>query len=180
MPQWMSHLSRCTSSRASSPWQHLLLRLLTNAFLTLYCMSRCALCFKRPSRRHLPHLWRGSPRRISGVPLPLAVLSMGRPRRPRPGVLARGVRLNAELRLQLSYILDRGRWCTRALPPRFLRAPSLRVGLHVVLAAGGLCPLAQRERVGDESALHPFAWATASDNIHADHSWAAAAVHSPI
>jgi hypothetical protein len=34
------------------------------------------------------------------------------------------------------------------LPPRFLRAPLLRDGLHIVPAAGGLCSLAWQEGMG--------------------------------
>jgi hypothetical protein len=36
------------------------------------------------------------------------------------------------------------------LPPHFLRAPLLRDGLHVVPAAGGLCPLAWQEGAGSD------------------------------
>ena len=39
---------------------------------------------------------------------------------------------------------------THASLPHFLRAPSLRVGLRVVPAAGGLCPLARRKRAGSD------------------------------
>ena len=39
---------------------------------------------------------------------------------------------------------------THASLPHLLRAPSLQVGLRVVPAAGGLCPLARRKRAGSD------------------------------
>jgi hypothetical protein len=111
----MLHLSRCLNSRASTLWQPPPSRWLPSVFPMLRSMSSCVLSFVRPTRRHILHSLGWGPRQALGVLLPLAVDPMGHPRRPRPGVLARGALLSAELHMQLSYIvLVGGWWCVCA------------------------------------------------------------------
>jgi hypothetical protein len=78
-------------------------------------MSSRVLSFVRLTRRRILHSLGWGLRQALGVLLPLAVDPMGRPRRPRPGVLARGALLSAELHMRLSYIvLVGGWWCVCA------------------------------------------------------------------
>jgi hypothetical protein len=105
-------LSHCLNSRASMLWQPPPSQWLPSAFPMLRSMSSRVLCSMRPTRRHILHSLGWGPRQALGVPLPLAVDPMGRPRHPRPGVLARGAPLSAGLHMWLGYIvLVGGRWC---------------------------------------------------------------------
>jgi hypothetical protein len=93
---------------------------LPSVFPMLRSMSSRVLYPMRPTQHCILHSLEWGPHQTLGVPLPLAVDPMGHPRQPRPGVLARGIQLSAELHMRLSCIvLVGGQWCMGATSSLF-------------------------------------------------------------
>jgi hypothetical protein len=162
-----------------APHYKLLTKKKKTVFLLLYHMSHCVLCPMRPIRCCSPLHWGGCLHCLLGVPLPLAVAPRCMPCQPLLcAPVIRGAQLSAELHLQLSCIVPgRGRrhFC---IASSFLTGPLTMGWATYCTSCWGAVPLGLARRGGLPSVPGPFAWATASNDIRADRSWAVAAVRS--
>jgi hypothetical protein len=148
--------------------------------LLLALVSCCVLCSKRPTRRRILHSLGWGPRQALEVPLPLAVAPQGMPRQPCLHVLITGdIQLIAEPHVWLRYIVPGGGWRRACVVSSFLTGPLTTGWATCCTSCWGAVPLGLARRGGLPSVPCPFVWATASDDIHADCSWAVVAVRSP-
>jgi hypothetical protein len=128
----------------------------------------------------LPSPLGGCLHRMLGTPLPLAVAPRGMPRLPRLHLLiTRGAQLSAELHSQLSCVVLGGGWQHLCAASSFLTGPLTTGWATHCTSCWGAVPLGLARRGGSPSVPYPFVWATASDDICADCSWAVAAVRPP-
>jgi hypothetical protein len=148
--------------------------------LLLTPVSYCVLCPMRPTQRRILCSLGWGPRQALGAPLPLVVVPQGMPRQPYLHVLiTRDIQLIAEPHVWLRCIaLGGGQW-RACVASSFLTGPLTTGWAMCCTRCWGAVSFGLARRGGLPSVPCLFVWATASDDIRADCSWAVVAVRPP-